>query len=127
MAQAYVGEIRLFAGNFAPAGWMPCEGQEVPISQFDALFNLIGTAYGGDGSNTFRLPDFRKQVPVHAGSGQRVGEHGTATFGLPHNPVEILATASGGTAPKLAAPDRQAGYLVMNFCISLKGVFPPRP
>ena len=90
MAKSYVGEIRLFAGDFAPAGWMSCEGQELAISDNDALFMLLGTTYGGDGAQTFRLPDFRKQVAVHAGSGQRVGDHGIATFGLPHNPVPIL-------------------------------------
>ena len=56
MAQPYVGEIRMFAGNFAPAGWMFCEGQLLPISEYDTLFNLIGTTYGGDGQSTFEGP-----------------------------------------------------------------------
>ena len=56
MAQPYVGEIRMFAGNFAPAGWMFCEGQLLPISEYETLFNLIGTTYGGDGQSTFALP-----------------------------------------------------------------------
>ena len=68
MGQPYVGEIRIFAGNFAPAGWMFCEGQLLPISEFDTLFNLIGTTYGGDGQNTFALPDLRGRVPVHQGN-----------------------------------------------------------
>ena len=68
MGQPYVGEIRIFAGNFAPAGWMFCEGQLVPISQFDTLFNLIGTTYGGDGQTTFALPDLRGRVPIHQGN-----------------------------------------------------------
>ena len=59
MAQPYVGEIRMFAGNFAPAGWMFCEGQLLPISENETLFNLIGTTYGGDGQSTFALPDLR--------------------------------------------------------------------
>ena len=60
MAQPYVGEIRMFAGNFAPAGWMFCEGQILQISENDTLFQLIGTTYGaGDGSTTFNLPDLR--------------------------------------------------------------------
>ncbi len=59
MAQPYVGEIRMFAGNFAPAGWMFCEGQLLPISEYETLFNLIGTTYGGDGQSTFALPDLR--------------------------------------------------------------------
>ena len=56
MAQPYVGEIRMFAGNFAPAGWMFCEGQLLPISENETLFQLIGTTYGGDGESTFALP-----------------------------------------------------------------------
>ena len=59
MAQPYVGEIRMFGGNFAPAGWMFCEGQLLPISENETLFNLIGTTYGGDGQSTFALPDLR--------------------------------------------------------------------
>src|SRR5207253_6177819 len=65
MAQPYVGEIRMFGGNFAPAGWMFCEGQLLPISENETLFNLIGTTYGGDGQTTFALPDLRSRVPVH--------------------------------------------------------------
>ena len=69
MAQPYVGEIRLFAGNFAPAGWMVCEGQLLPISENETLFQLIGTTYGGDGQSTFALPDLRGRVPIHQGTG----------------------------------------------------------
>src|SRR5436309_6121983 len=69
MAQPYVGEIRIFAGNFAPAGWMFCEGQLLPISENEPLFNLIGTTYGGDGQSTFGLPDLRGRIPVHQGNG----------------------------------------------------------
>ena len=65
MSQPYIGEIRMFAGNFAPAGWMFCEGQLMPISENDALFTLIGTTYGGDGQETFALPDLRGRVPLH--------------------------------------------------------------
>ena len=68
MGQPYVGEIRIFAGNFAPAGWMFCSGQLLPISQYDTLFNLIGTTYGGDGQNTFALPDLRGRIPLHFGN-----------------------------------------------------------
>ena len=69
MGTPYVGEIRMFAGNFAPAGWMFCAGQLLPISEYETLFNLIGTTYGGDGQTTFALPDLRSRVPVHMGSG----------------------------------------------------------
>ncbi|RYD66793.1 MAG: phage tail protein [Sphingomonadales bacterium] len=68
MAQPYVGEIRMFAGNFAPAGWMFCEGQLLPISENETLFQLVGTTYGGDGQETFSLPDLRGRVPIHMGT-----------------------------------------------------------
>ena len=69
MAQPYVGEIRMFAGNFAPAGWMFCEGQLLPISENETLFQLIGTTYGGDGESTFALPNIQSRIPMHFGTG----------------------------------------------------------
>ncbi|PXY44929.1 phage tail protein [Flavobacterium hydrophilum] len=83
MAQPYVGEIRMFAGNFAPAGWMFCEGQLLPISENETLFQLIGTTYGGDGQETFKLPDLRGRLPIHTGTGSsgttyNLGESGGA-------------------------------------------------
>lgn len=69
MAQPYVGEIRMFAGNFAPNGWMFCEGQTLPISENEVLFQLIGTTYGGDGEETFNLPNLASRVPIHMGTG----------------------------------------------------------
>lgn len=69
MSEPFVGEIRIFAGNFAPLGWAFCDGQLLAISQNDALFSLVGTTYGGDGRNTFALPDLRGRVPIHMGSG----------------------------------------------------------
>lgn len=65
----YVGEIRMFAGNFAPNGWMFCEGQTLPISENEVLFQLIGTTYGGDGESTFNLPNLASRVPIHMGTG----------------------------------------------------------
>ena len=76
MAQPYVGEIRMFAGNFAPAGWLFCEGQLLPISENETLFNIIGTTYGGDGQSTFGLPDLRGRLPLHQGNGFILGESG---------------------------------------------------
>ncbi|MFS2108853.1 phage tail protein [Sphingomonas sp. Sphisp140] len=78
MAQPYVGEIRIFAGNFAPAGWMFCEGQLLPISENETLFNLIGTTYGGDGQSTFALPDLRGRLALHQGNGYILAETGGA-------------------------------------------------
>ncbi|PIL21531.1 hypothetical protein P775_03890 [Puniceibacterium antarcticum] len=69
MSEPFVGEIRMFAGNFAPSGWAFCEGQLIAISQNDALFNLLGTIYGGDGQTSFALPDMRGRVPIHRGDG----------------------------------------------------------
>ena len=76
MAQPYIGEIRMFAGNFAPAGWAFCDGQLLPISENDTLFNLIGTTYGGDGQSTFALPDLRGRLPLHQGNGFTLAETG---------------------------------------------------
>ena len=69
MSEPFVGEIRMFAGNFAPRGWAFCDGQLLAVSQNDALFSLFGTIYGGDGRTTFGLPDLRGRIPLHAGQG----------------------------------------------------------
>jgi microcystin-dependent protein len=69
MSSPYIGEIRMFGGNFPPAGWAFCSGQLMPISENDALFTLIGTTYGGDGQETFGIPDLQGRVPIHAGQG----------------------------------------------------------
>ena len=69
MAQPYVGEIRMFGGNFPPVGWLFCEGQQLPISENETLFQLIGTTYGGDGESTFALPNLQSRVPIHMGNG----------------------------------------------------------
>jgi microcystin-dependent protein len=69
VAQPYVGEIRMFAGNFAPNGWMFCSGQLLPISENETLFQLIGTTYGGDGESTFALPNMQSRIPMHMGNG----------------------------------------------------------
>lgn len=69
MAQPYVGEIRMFAGNFNPNGWAFCDGQLLPISENEVLFQLIGTMYGGDGESTFALPNLQSRIPLHFGTG----------------------------------------------------------
>ena len=76
MGEPYIGEIRMFAGNFAPNGWLMCEGQLLPISENDTLFTLLGTTYGGDGQETFALPDLRGRIPIHQGSEQLLGQPG---------------------------------------------------
>lgn len=108
MAQPYVGEIRMFAGNFAPAGWMFCEGQLLPISENETLFNLIGTTYGGDGQSTFALPDLRGRVPIHQGNGFILAETGGAeeitltAQQIPTHSHPMLATSAAGVEPNPA-------------------------
>jgi microcystin-dependent protein len=100
MAQPYVGEIRIFAGNFAPAGWMFCEGQLLSISENETLFNLIGTTYGGDGQNTFALPDLRGRIPLHFGNSFTLAETGgvetvtLTTQQIPSHTHGLLASSS---------------------------------
>jgi microcystin-dependent protein len=74
MSEPFVGEIRMFAGNFAPRGWAFCDGQLLAVSQNDALFSLLGTIYGGDGRTTFGLPDLRGRIPLHLGRGPGLSE-----------------------------------------------------
>jgi microcystin-dependent protein len=123
MAQPYVGEIRMFAGNFAPAGWMFCEGQLLPISENETLFNLIGTTYGGDGQSTFALPDLRGRLPIHQGNGFILAQTGgveqvtlttqqipihTHTF-LASNDIPAGSSALGNTPGQAAAKIYRAG------------------
>jgi microcystin-dependent protein len=104
MSQPFVGEIRIFAGNFAPAGWMFCEGQQVPISENETLFQLVGTTYGGDGQENFNLPDLRGRLPMHQGNGVILAEQGGAeeiTLTVSQTPAHahpLLATTAVGTA-----------------------------
>lgn len=103
MAQPYVGEIRMFAGNFAPAGWMFCEGQLLPISENETLFQLIGTTYGGDGESTFALPDLRGRLPLHQGNGFILAETGGAeeitltTSQIPAHTHPLLCNSGGAS------------------------------
>lgn len=111
MPQPYIGEIRLFAGNFAPVGWAFCDGQTLPISENETLFQLIGTTYGGDGEETFNLPDLRGRAPKHMGTAPGasnnyvIGEFGGAeeiTLSVQqipnHRHALLAATGSGTTA-----------------------------
>lgn len=117
MSQPYVGEIRMFAGNFAPAGWMFCEGQLLPISEYETLFQLIGTTYGGDGESTFALPDMRGRVPLHQGNGFILAETGGAeaitltAAQIPAHTHPVLGTTNAATTPGPAGnvPARTAG------------------
>jgi microcystin-dependent protein len=108
MSSPFVGELRMFGGNFAPAGWAFCNGQLLPISQYETLYNLIGTTYGGDGVSTFGLPNLQGRVPIHMGTdrqgtawveGQISGtENVTLTVQqMPQHNHTVTANASGGS------------------------------
>ena len=108
MATPFIGEIRMFGGNFAPVGYAFCNGQLMAISQNDALFSLIGTTYGGDGQNTFALPDLRGRLPIHMGTGlstyvigQNAGvENVTLTTNLiPSHAHSAMGQSASGNQP----------------------------
>jgi microcystin-dependent protein len=151
---AYIAEIRLFAGNFEPQGWAFCNGQTLSISQNQALFALIGTTYGGDGRSTFKLPDLRSRVPVHAGFSQApglsqviLGEQGgvetnvvtpsivtlsvtgvsldTKTTGRDGAPSVVQTVVANNVSQNQELKNRQP-YLGLNYIICLQGIFPPR-
>ncbi len=124
MSTPYIGEIRLMGSNFPPAGWALCDGQVVPISENDVLFNLIGTIYGGDGQNTFALPNLQGRIPVHMGQGpglaynRTIGETGGAEMvtltaqQVPSHTHPILASSSPGyqASPANAVPARHRDH-----------------
>lgn len=172
MAQPYIGEIRMFAGNFPPNGWAFCNGQLIPISENDALFVLIGTMYGGDGQETFALPNLQSRVPMHFGTSVGVTYPQTEMAGVEsvtlttqqipvHNHAALTTSTAQQLSPQGAkfatvtsttpgvnaylansaatvplrpehiAPtggsqphDNMQPYLVINFIISLYGIFP---
>ncbi len=107
MAQPYVGEIRMFAGNFAPAGWQFCDGTPLAISENEVLFQLIGTTYGGDGESTFNVPDLRGRIPIHQGSGFVIGQSAGAeevTLTVQQIPVHthpMLASTNAADTPNV--------------------------
>jgi microcystin-dependent protein len=106
MSDPYIGEIRMFGGNFAPVGWLLCQGQILSISEYDTLFNLIGTTYGGDGQETFALPNLQSRMPVHAGPNFVLGQVGGAesvtltTNQLPvHTHAPVGSTNANAVSP----------------------------
>ena len=114
MADGFIGEIRLFAGNFAPQGWALCEGQLLAISQHTALFSILGTAYGGDGKSSFALPDLRGRVPLHPGQGagltaRQLAEKGGAeavtltSAQMPSHTHAVAASSGTGTSASPAS------------------------
>jgi microcystin-dependent protein len=110
----FIGTILMVGFNFAPVGWALCEGQLLQISQYTALFSLLGTTYGGDGIRTFALPDLRGRMPICMGQGA----------GLP---VYVIGESGGIGGPAAVAPQVPADkFLVVNFIIALYGVYPSR-
>lgn len=103
MADPFIGQITMFAGTFAPMGWAFCDGQMLQISQYDVLFALIGTTYGGNGQTNFALPDLRGRLPIHQGNGYVLGAKGgaekatVATNELPSHTHRVAATTAVGT------------------------------
>lgn len=165
----YIGQIKMFAGNFAPLGWMFCQGQLLPISEYETLFNLIGTTYGGDGQETFALPNLSSRTPNHMGQGPGLSNYvigemvGTETVTLTQQQIpahnhtflgstspsnspnpgnNIIGQASQinmffGDNPSVAMKntslspvggnqphENRMPYLVMNYIISLYGIYP---
>lgn len=112
MADPFLGEIRIFAGNFAPQGWALCQGQLLPIAGNDALFALIGTTYGGDGQTTFALPNLASRVGLHQGAGpgltpRAIGESGGAenvTLSSQHLPAHSHAALGSSTGANQLSP-----------------------
>lgn len=112
MSDPFIGEIRMFAGNFAPQGWATCDGQLMAIAQNDALFSLVGTTYGGDGQTTFGLPDLRGRLPLHMGQGpglsnypigQSAGSE-SVTLTSPQLPAHSHTLLASGAAANNASP-----------------------
>ena len=164
MSQPYIGEIRMFAGTYAPTGWAFCNGQQLAISENETLFQIIGTTYGGDGEETFNLPNLQSRFPMHQGNGIPISEAaGTEQETLTiqqipvHNHAYITTksladeatpggnvfaeattitayvedTPAGALAPQALGPtggsqphENMHPYLVVNFIISLFGLFP---
>ena len=121
MSNPFLGEITMFAGNFAPRGWALCDGQLLAISANQALFSLLGTIYGGDGRTTFALPELRGRIPIHTGSGpgltsrpqgQRAGDE-TENIALGNFPVHGHPTSQGLRAlPENANDPNPAGNML---------------
>jgi microcystin-dependent protein len=122
MADQFVGEIRIFAGNFAPTGWALCNGQLLPISQNTALFSLLGTYYGGDGKSTFALPDLQGSVPMHQGQGDGLSDRflgetsgvGDVTLLLPEMPAHTHSLMVSPDAADHVAPGNTFSLAVSN-------------
>ena len=125
----FLGQVIMFAGNFAPRGWAFCDGQLLPISSNSALFSLLGTTYGGEGWTTFALPDLRGRAPIHAGRGPGLSERRLGDKGGSETITNNKTVSSGGSNNVQVAadnPDNMQPYLAINYIIALQGTFPSR-
>ncbi len=133
MTEPFVAEIKLFTGNFAPRGWALTNGQLIAISQNTALFSLVGTFYGGNGTSNFALPNFQSRMPVHQGQGpglspyvigQQAGAESLSfsSLSIPSAPSPTVS-ASVSFRPQVQTV---SPFLVLNFIIALQGIFPAR-
>ncbi len=121
----FIGQVMMFAGNFAPRGWALCDGQLLDVSQYSALFSVLGTTYGGDGRTTFALPDLRGRVPMHAGQGPGLD---SVALGAQGGSEDLAAAqAQSGTGVPVAKPGtNQQPFTTVNFIIALEGTYPSR-
>jgi microcystin-dependent protein len=129
MSQPFIGEIRMFAGNFAPAGWMFCEGQLMSIAENDALFNLIGTTYGGDGQSTFALPDLRGRLPIHQGPGFTPAQNGgveQVTLAVNQIPAHTHPFQASGNQASSSSPANQFPAITQASTITPYGTDAPQ-
>jgi microcystin-dependent protein len=147
--EPFLGTIQIFGFNFAPRGWAKCDGRLLPIAQFNALFSLLGTIYGGDGQTTFGLPDLRSRVPIGVGQGPGMSNYelgdmdGTESVTLIANQMPLQTHSNTSAIPakspengikntldaipgEAKAHKNMQPYLVMNYCIATEGFFPPR-
>jgi microcystin-dependent protein len=137
--QPFIGELAMFAGDFAPRGWALCDGQLLDVEENSALYSLLGTRYGGDGRNTFALPDLRGRVPIHPGSGPGLSRHGLGQRGgqeflelteskrSSYGWVDVAGRREGDTPIHLHLDHGiMQPYLCINFIIALEGLYPSR-
>ena len=139
MSDPFLGQIVMFAGNYAPRGWAFCDGKLLPINQHQALFSILGTTYGGDGRTTFALPDLRGRVPLHPGAATEPAGHvlgqtgGHETVDLKKSDLPSSAHADLALAGRRDEPfrldlehDNMQPYQCVNFIIAVEGIFPAR-
>jgi microcystin-dependent protein len=130
MPTPYIGEVRVFAGNFAPLGWLMCDGQTLPIPQNRLLFEVIANLYGGDGETTFALPDLRGRIPVAAGGGLVAGQSGgveQVTLNVDQIPGHTHTMYGSGDTATTTAPAGNVVAMLSDLTLSAYGTDAPYP